>query len=95
MVGDEDFLPPWFLRRGWERSRAVGIIKKYTSRALDDSDDSGIGTGFLIHHSVVMTTCHVLLEKRMAESCVIQFEHEEHEENQLVLTDDYDDYLRE
>lgn len=46
VVGTDDFQNPWFLEKGWEKSRPVGLIPRK-------------GTAFLVSDNVLMTNWHV------------------------------------
>lgn len=59
--GLADFQHPFFLKKGWEKSRSVGLIP-------------GFGTAFLVNHSVVMTNWHVLRSAEWAEGQNVAFE---------------------
>lgn len=59
--GLADFQHPSFLKKGWEKSRTVGLIP-------------GFGTAFLISRSIIMTNWHVLRRKEWAQGQNIAFE---------------------
>lgn len=59
--GLADFQHPCFLKKGWEKSRTVGLIP-------------GFGTAFLIHPSIIMTNWHVFRREEWAQGQNIAFD---------------------
>jgi endonuclease G len=55
IVGNNDFLPAWFLARGAEMRRTVGQV-----RAIASNGRSSNGTGFLVGPRLLLTNRHVL-----------------------------------
>jgi V8-like Glu-specific endopeptidase len=61
VIGLSDFQNPYFLKKGWEKSRAVGLIP-------------GFGTAFLINKTTIMTNWHVFRRDDWAKGQNIAFD---------------------
>jgi len=60
IVGTEDFQEPWFLDKGWQRSKSVCLIPKN-------------GTGFLISDNIMLTNWHVFRQPEWAKGMKVIF----------------------
>ena len=67
-VGLLDYQHPWFLKKGYNKSRSVAVI-------------DGLGTGFLISRNLLMTNRHVLRTGEWAEGQTIRFGYEYKDKN--------------
>lgn len=72
IVGVDNLQNPWFLRKGLQLCRSVGVLP---GRG---------GTGFLISESLVMTNWHVLRRSDWATGEIIQFDYEQTENNAVL-----------
>ena len=66
VIGENNFQDPWFLRKGYEKSRSVCCIPS-------------LGTGFLITKDIIMTNWHVFRRKEWAKNKNIIFNYEKNE----------------
>lgn len=73
IVGIANFQDPWFLRKGLERSQAVGLV-------------SNIGTGWLIAKNLIMTNWHVLRRAEWAVGKSVFFNFEQNEDGSVRAT---------
>jgi len=67
IVGENDFQSPWFLRKGLERSKSVGLIPNQ-------------GTAFLISTNLIMTNWHVFRRPDWAKDKYVIFDFEQEED---------------
>jgi V8-like Glu-specific endopeptidase len=70
---DEDFLPAWFLRVGFERARSIARIE------LSDGTQTWFGTGIMVSPSLLMTNHHVLPNIEVARKARVFFDYEDDE----------------
>lgn len=70
IVGADNFQNPWFLRKGLERSKAVGLV-------------SDLGTGWLIGNGLLMTNWHVLRRANWATGKSVFFNFEQNEDGSV------------
>jgi hypothetical protein len=75
VVGVDNFQDPWFLRKGLELSKAIGVIPGHK------------GTGFLIANSLIMTNWHVLRQPDWAAGDSIVFDFEQNEDGLSTTPD--------
>jgi len=73
-IREPDFLPVWFLRVGFERARAVAQLE------FGANGQTGIGTGFMVSPSLLLTNHHVFprLERARDARVVFDYEDDEH-----------------
>lgn len=70
VVGINNFQDPWFLRKGLERSRVVGLV-------------ANMGTGWLISKNLIMTNWHVLRRAEWAVGKSVFFNFEQNEDGSV------------
>lgn len=70
---EQDFLPAWFLRVGFERARSIARIE------LSDGAQSWFGTGFMVSPGLLMTNHHVLPNLDLARKARVLFDYEDDE----------------
>lgn len=70
IIGRDNFQDPWFLRKGLERSRSVGLV-------------SNLGTGWLIGRNLLMTNWHVLRRAEWAVGKSVFFNFEQNEDGSV------------
>lgn len=75
---EQDYLPAWFLRVGFERARAVARIE------LVDGSQTYFGTGFMVSPSLLMTNHHVLPHIDVARRARVFFDYEDDEQGRQL-----------
>lgn len=75
---DQDFLPAWFLRVGFERARSVARVE------LSDGTQSWFGTGFMVSPGLLMTNHHVLPSIEVARKARVFFDYEDDEQGRQL-----------
>jgi V8-like Glu-specific endopeptidase len=75
---DQDFLPAWFLRVGFERARSIARIE------LSDGAQSWFGTGFMVSPGLLMTNHHVLPSLEVARKARVFFDYEDDEQGRQL-----------
>ena len=75
---DDDFLPAWFLRVGFERARSVARIE------LVDGAQTYFGTGFMVSPNLLMTNHHVLPNLEIARNARVFFDYEDDEQGRQL-----------
>jgi V8-like Glu-specific endopeptidase len=75
---DQDFLPAWFLRVGFERARSVARVE------LSDGAQTWFGTGFMVSPGLLMTNHHVLPNLEVARQARVFFDDEDDEQGRQL-----------
>jgi V8-like Glu-specific endopeptidase len=75
---DQDFLPAWFLRVGFERARSIARIE------LSDGSQTWFGTGFMVSPGLLMTNHHVLPSLEVARKARVFFDYEDDEQGRQL-----------
>jgi V8-like Glu-specific endopeptidase len=70
---EQDFLPAWFLRVGFERARSIARIE------LSDGAQAWFGTGFMVSPGLLLTNHHVLPNLEVARKARVFFDYEDDE----------------
>lgn len=72
-IREQDFLPVWFLRAGFERARAVAHLEFGTR------DQTLVGTGFMVSPNLLLTNHHVFPRLELARNARVMFDYEDDE----------------
>jgi V8-like Glu-specific endopeptidase len=75
---EDDYLPAWFLRVGFERARSVARIE------LIDRGQTYFGTGFMVSPTLLMTNHHVLPNIEIARRARVFFDYEDDEQGRQL-----------
>ena len=92
MIGENDFLPVWFLERGVAAQRAVArvvLTKPYTTRGHTFPAGTGWATGFMVSPNLFMTNNHVIHEKSFADKVRVQFNYQKGPDDSEGITESY------
>jgi hypothetical protein len=77
-IREQDFLPVWFLRAGFERARAVAHLE-FGSR-----DQMLVGTGFMVSPNLLLTNHHVFPRLDLARNARVIFDYEDDEQGRQL-----------
>lgn len=73
-IREQDFLPVWFLRVGFERARAVAHLE------FGSHEQTMIGTGFMVSPDLLLTNHHVFPRLELARNARVVFDFEDDEQ---------------
>jgi V8-like Glu-specific endopeptidase len=78
VIRERDFLPVWFLRAGFERSRAVAHLE------FAHGEHTLIGTGFMVSPNLLLTNHHVFPRLELARDARVIFDYEDDEQGRRL-----------
>lgn len=77
-IREQDFLPVWFLRAGFERARAVAHLEFGTR------EQTMVGTGFMVSPNLLLTNHHVFPRLELARNARVVFDYEDDEQGRQL-----------
>jgi hypothetical protein len=77
-IREQDFLPVWFLRAGFERARAVAHLEFGTR------EQTMVGTGFMVSPNLLLTNHHVFPRLELARNARVIFDYEDDEQGRQL-----------
>lgn len=77
-IREQDFLPVWFLRAGYDRARAVAHLEFGTR------EQTMVGTGFMVSPNLLLTNHHVFPRLELARNARVVFDYEDDEQGRQL-----------